>query len=190
MTHFSLAASLKTFGIRLEEVLVNELTRRKQRELTPTMQVEDINGSTGRRRRGNVVQRMLGRMRRFFSRRRNEPTLPREFTRRGRRVSSVLEVSGMDPQWKGVKACVLMVWGLVLPQRNCQVLHVTQQPLRSVPVVVPSPSFQASLAFPHRVQFLQIAQMNWRTEPCCCRSCSSPSFHRLLDSGFWDPRGR
>ncbi|XP_021043972.1 rho GTPase-activating protein 36 isoform X4 [Mus pahari] len=79
------AASLKTFGIRLEEVLVNELTRRKQRELTPTMQVEDINGSTGRRRRGNVVQRMLGRMRRFFSRRRNEPTLPREFTRRGRR---------------------------------------------------------------------------------------------------------
>ncbi|GAB1302763.1 Rho GTPase-activating protein 36 [Apodemus speciosus] len=79
------AASLKTFGLRLEEVLVNELTRRKQRELTSTMQVEDINGSTGRRRRGNVVQRMFGRMRRFFSRRRNEPTLPREFTRRGRR---------------------------------------------------------------------------------------------------------
>ncbi|XP_052026931.1 rho GTPase-activating protein 36 isoform X2 [Apodemus sylvaticus] len=93
------AASLKTFGIRLDEVLVNELTRRKHRELelTPTMQVEDINGSTGRRRRGNVVQRMLGRMRRFFSRRRNEPTtLPREFTRRGRRgaisVDSVAEL--------------------------------------------------------------------------------------------------
>ncbi|XP_028620851.1 rho GTPase-activating protein 36 isoform X1 [Grammomys surdaster] len=79
------AASLKVFGISLEEVLVNELTRRKQRELTATMQVEDINGSTGPRRRGNVVQRMFGRMRRFFSRRRNEPTLPREFTRRGRR---------------------------------------------------------------------------------------------------------
>uniref|UniRef100_UPI0034DCEF1C rho GTPase-activating protein 36 isoform 3 n=1 Tax=Rattus norvegicus TaxID=10116 RepID=UPI0034DCEF1C len=90
------AASLKTFGIRLEEVLVNELTRRKQRELTDNMQVEDINGSTGRRRRGNVVQRMFGRMRRFFSRRRNEPTLPREFTRRGRRgaisVDSVAEL--------------------------------------------------------------------------------------------------
>lgn len=123
-SHSSLAASLKTFGIRLEEVLVNELTRRKHRELelTPTMQVEDINGSTGRRRRGNVVQRMVGRMRRFFSRRRNEPTLPREFTRRGRRVSSVLEVSGMDPLWKGVKACVLMVcvWrgGGVVVKRN------------------------------------------------------------------------
>ncbi|OBS64956.1 hypothetical protein A6R68_06509 [Neotoma lepida] len=80
------AASLKTFGIRLEEVLVNELTRRKHLELTAEMQDEDATGPpAGRRRRGNVVQRMFGRMRRFFSRRRNEPTLPREFTRRGRR---------------------------------------------------------------------------------------------------------
>lgn len=114
ISHSFPAASLKTFGIRLEEVLVNELTRRKQRELTATMQVEDINGSTGPRRRGNVVRRMFGRMRRFFNRRRNEPTLPRDFTRRGRRVSSVFEVSGRGPLWKGVKAVegVFMVWGL------------------------------------------------------------------------------
>ncbi|XP_015844872.1 rho GTPase-activating protein 36 isoform X1 [Peromyscus maniculatus bairdii] len=80
------AAAFKTFGIRLEEVLMNELTRRKHLELTAAMQVEDATGSAaGRRRRGNVVQRMFGRLRRFFSRRRNEPTLPREFTRRGRR---------------------------------------------------------------------------------------------------------
>ncbi|XP_008824953.1 rho GTPase-activating protein 36 isoform X1 [Nannospalax galili] len=79
------AASLKTFGIRLEEVLVNELTRRKHLELTATMQVEEATGQAVGRRRGNVVQRMFGRIRRFFSRRRNEPTLPREFTRRGRR---------------------------------------------------------------------------------------------------------
>ncbi|XP_040600542.1 rho GTPase-activating protein 36 isoform X2 [Mesocricetus auratus] len=75
------AASLKTFGIPLEEVLVNELTRRKHLELEAAMQDEDATGH----RRGNVVQRMFGRMRRFFSRSRNEPTLPREFTRRGRR---------------------------------------------------------------------------------------------------------
>ncbi|KAK2083845.1 Rho GTPase-activating protein 36 [Saguinus oedipus] len=77
--------SLKTFGVRLEEVIVNELTRRKQLELTAAMQVEEANGQGSGRRRGNVVQRMFGRIRRFFSRRRNEPTLPREFTRRGRR---------------------------------------------------------------------------------------------------------
>ncbi|XP_021483096.2 rho GTPase-activating protein 36 isoform X1 [Meriones unguiculatus] len=80
------AVSLKTFGIRLEEVLVNELTRRKHLELTAAMQAEDATGpSAGRRRQGNVVQRMFGHMRHFFSRRRNEPTLPREFTHRGRR---------------------------------------------------------------------------------------------------------
>ncbi|XP_011783322.1 PREDICTED: rho GTPase-activating protein 36 isoform X1 [Colobus angolensis palliatus] len=80
------AVSLKTFGIRLEEVLVNEFTRRKHLELTAAMQVEEATGqAAGRRRRGNVVQRVFGRIRRFFSRRRNEPTLPREFTRRGRR---------------------------------------------------------------------------------------------------------
>ncbi|XP_073919103.1 rho GTPase-activating protein 36 isoform X2 [Castor canadensis] len=79
------AASLKTFGIRLEEVLVNEFTRRKQLELTAAMQIEEATGPVAGRRRGNVVQRMFGRIRRFFSRRRNEPTLPREFTRRGRR---------------------------------------------------------------------------------------------------------
>uniref|UniRef100_U3BQS8 Rho GTPase-activating protein 36 n=1 Tax=Callithrix jacchus TaxID=9483 RepID=U3BQS8_CALJA len=79
------AVSLKTFGIRLEEVLVNELPRRKQLELTAAMQVEEANGQGSGRRRGNVVQRMFGRIRRFFSRRRNEPILPREFTRRGRR---------------------------------------------------------------------------------------------------------
>ncbi|XP_069319678.1 rho GTPase-activating protein 36 isoform X2 [Eulemur rufifrons] len=79
-------ASLKTFGIRLEEVLVNELTRRKYLELTAAMQIEEATGQpAGRRRRGNVVQRMFGRIRRFFSRRREEPTLPQEFTRRGRR---------------------------------------------------------------------------------------------------------
>ncbi|XP_003135431.2 rho GTPase-activating protein 36 isoform X1 [Sus scrofa] len=82
------AVSLKTFGIRLEEVLVNELTRRKQLELRAAMQVEEATtGRAGgrRRRRGNVVQRVFGRIRRFFSRRRDEPSLPREFTRRGRR---------------------------------------------------------------------------------------------------------
>lgn len=77
------AASLKTFGIRLEEVLVNEITRRKHLELKAAMEAENATGS--RRRRGNVVQRMFGRMRRFFNRRSNEPTLPTEFTRRGRR---------------------------------------------------------------------------------------------------------
>ncbi|KAJ1058133.1 hypothetical protein K5549_015730 [Capra hircus] len=82
----SQAVSLKTFGIRLEEVLVNELTRRKQVELRATMQIEEAAGpATSGRRRGNAVQRMFGRIRRFFSRRRDEPFLPREFTRRGRR---------------------------------------------------------------------------------------------------------
>ncbi|CAO2622306.1 Rho GTPase-activating protein 36 [Lemmus lemmus] len=77
------ASSLKTFGISLEEVLLNEITRRKHLELTAAMAAENATGP--HRRRGNVVQRMFGRMRRFFSRRRNEPTLPTEFTRRGRR---------------------------------------------------------------------------------------------------------
>ncbi|XP_058514884.1 rho GTPase-activating protein 36 isoform X2 [Ochotona princeps] len=90
--------SLKTFGIRLEEVLVNELTRRKHLELTATMQIEEATGQGAGRRRGNVVQRMFGRIRRFFSRRRNEPSLPREFTRRGRRgavsVDSLAELEG------------------------------------------------------------------------------------------------
>ncbi|XP_006862881.1 PREDICTED: rho GTPase-activating protein 36 isoform X2 [Chrysochloris asiatica] len=76
--------SLKTFGIRLEEVLVNELTRRKHLELRTAMQIEEPTGQAGRRR-GNVVQRMFGRIRRFFNRRRDEPSLPPEFTRRGRR---------------------------------------------------------------------------------------------------------
>nr|XP_004654024.1 rho GTPase-activating protein 36 isoform X2 [Jaculus jaculus] len=84
------ALSLKTFGIRLEEVLVNEITRRKHLELTATaaMRVEEATVPVGggrRCRRGNVVQRVFGRIRRFFSRRRDEPTLPRDFTRRGRR---------------------------------------------------------------------------------------------------------
>lgn len=107
ISHSFPAASLKTFGIRLEEVLVNEITRRKHLELKAAMEAENATGS--RRRRGNVVQRMFGRMRRFFNRRSNEPTLPTEFTRRGRRVSSVLEVSGSGPLWRRVKACVLMV---------------------------------------------------------------------------------
>ncbi|XP_016053505.1 PREDICTED: rho GTPase-activating protein 36 isoform X1 [Miniopterus natalensis] len=83
----SSVVSLKTFGVRLEEVLVNEFARGKQLELRAAMQVEDSTGQTAgrRRRRGNVVRRMLGRVRRFFSRRREEPSLPREFTRRGRR---------------------------------------------------------------------------------------------------------
>ncbi|XP_004715437.1 rho GTPase-activating protein 36 isoform X2 [Echinops telfairi] len=76
--------SLKTFGIPLEEALVNELTRRKQLELRAAMQVEEATGQAVRRR-GNVVQRMFGRMRRFFNRRREEPSLPAGFTRRGRR---------------------------------------------------------------------------------------------------------
>ncbi|KAM9180839.1 rho GTPase-activating protein 36 isoform 2-T2 [Dugong dugon] len=76
--------SLKTFGIRLEEALVNELTRRKHLELRTAMQIEESTGQAARRR-GNVVQRMFGRIRRFFSRRRDEPSLPPEFTRRGRR---------------------------------------------------------------------------------------------------------
>uniref|UniRef100_A0A7N5JIX1 Rho GTPase-activating protein 36 n=1 Tax=Ailuropoda melanoleuca TaxID=9646 RepID=A0A7N5JIX1_AILME len=79
------AVSLKTFGIRLEEVLVNELTRRKHLELTAAMQIEESTGQASGRRRGNVVQRLFGRIRRFFSSRRDEPSLPREFTRRGRR---------------------------------------------------------------------------------------------------------
>ncbi|XP_054573799.1 rho GTPase-activating protein 36 isoform X2 [Eptesicus fuscus] len=81
------AVSLKTFGIRLEEVLVNEFTRSKQLELRATMQIEESTSQAAgrRRRRGNVVQRMFGRIRRFFNRRREEPSLPREFTRRGRR---------------------------------------------------------------------------------------------------------
>uniref|UniRef100_A0A8C0THR3 Rho GTPase-activating protein 36 n=1 Tax=Canis lupus familiaris TaxID=9615 RepID=A0A8C0THR3_CANLF len=79
------AVSLKTFGIRLEEVLVNELTRRKHLELIAAMEIEESTGQAAGRRRGNVVQRMFGRIRRFFSRRRDEPSLPREFTRRGRR---------------------------------------------------------------------------------------------------------
>ncbi|KAM8753532.1 rho GTPase-activating protein 36 [Rhynchonycteris naso] len=77
--------SLKTFGIRLEEVLVNELTRGKQLELRAKMQIEDSTPQVVGRRRGNVVQRMFGRIRRFFNRRRDEPSLPPEFTRRGRR---------------------------------------------------------------------------------------------------------
>ncbi|XP_054432940.1 rho GTPase-activating protein 36 isoform X1 [Pteronotus mesoamericanus] len=77
--------SLKTFGIRLEEVLVNELTRGKHLELKAAMQIEESTGQAAGRRRGNVVQRMFGRIRRFFNRRRDEPSLPREFTRRGRR---------------------------------------------------------------------------------------------------------
>lgn len=108
VSHSFPAASLKTFGIRLEEVLVNEITRRKHLELIAAMEAE--NATSSGRRRGNVVQRMFGRMRRFFNRRRNEPTLPTEFTRRGRRVSSVLEVSGRVPLWRGVKARVLMVF--------------------------------------------------------------------------------
>ncbi|XP_008069659.1 rho GTPase-activating protein 36 [Carlito syrichta] len=79
------AESFKTFGIRLEEVVVNELTHRKQLELTARMQAEGATGAGHRSRRGNVVQRMFGRTGRSFSRSRNEPTLPREFTRRGRR---------------------------------------------------------------------------------------------------------
>ncbi|XP_037677692.1 rho GTPase-activating protein 36 isoform X4 [Choloepus didactylus] len=75
--------SLKTFGIRLEEVLVNELTRRKHLELRAVMQIEDpTRQAVGRW--GNV-QRMFGRIRRFFSRRQDGPSLPREFTRRGHR---------------------------------------------------------------------------------------------------------
>ncbi|KAF6389642.1 Rho GTPase activating protein 36 [Rhinolophus ferrumequinum] len=77
--------SLKTFGIRLEEALVNELTRRKHLELRAAMQSKESTGQAAGRRRGNVVQRMFGRIRRFFNRRRDEPSLPREFTRRGRR---------------------------------------------------------------------------------------------------------
>lgn len=84
----SLAVStLKTFGVRLEEVLVNELTRRKHLELRAEMQVEEATVQAEGRRRGNIVQRVFGRIRRFFSRPRNEPSLPPEFTRRGRRVS-------------------------------------------------------------------------------------------------------
>lgn len=88
----SSAASLKTFGVRLEEALVNEFTRSKQLELRAAiMQIEEATlqaSGRRRRRRGNLVQRMqrmLGRLRRIFNRRREEPTLPREFTRRGRR---------------------------------------------------------------------------------------------------------
>ncbi|KAI5938360.1 rho GTPase-activating protein 36 isoform X3 [Manis javanica] len=90
--------SLKTFGIPLEEVLVNELTRRKHLELRAAMQIEESTGQAAGGRRGNVVQRMFGRIRRFFSRRRDEPSLPLEFTRRGRRgavsVDSLAELEG------------------------------------------------------------------------------------------------
>lgn len=83
----STVISLKTFGIPLEEVLVNELTRRKHLELRDTMQIEESMGQAVGHRQGNVVQRMFGCIRRIFNRRRNEPSLPQEFTRRGRRVS-------------------------------------------------------------------------------------------------------
>ncbi|XP_005369580.1 rho GTPase-activating protein 36 [Microtus ochrogaster] len=87
------AASLKTFGVRLEEALVNEITRRKHLELMAAMEAENATGSG---HRGNAVQRMFGRMRRFLGHRRNEPILPTEFTRRGRRgavsVDSVAEL--------------------------------------------------------------------------------------------------
>ncbi|XP_069895828.1 rho GTPase-activating protein 36 isoform X3 [Dipodomys merriami] len=86
--------ALKTFGIRLEEVLVNELTRRKLLELTAMAQNEETTSAPAgprRRRRGNVMQRLFGRIRRFFRRRRNTPTLPPEFTRRGRRGAVCLE---------------------------------------------------------------------------------------------------
>ncbi|XP_013007846.1 rho GTPase-activating protein 36 isoform X5 [Cavia porcellus] len=81
----SAVSTLKTFGVRLEEVLVNELTRRKHLELRAEMQVEEATVQAEGRRRGNIVQRVFGRIRRFFSRPRNEPSLPPEFTRRGRR---------------------------------------------------------------------------------------------------------
>lgn len=66
---------------------MNEFTRSKHLELRAAMQIEESTGQAAGRRRGNIVQRMFGRIRRFFNRRRDEPSLPREFTRRGRRVS-------------------------------------------------------------------------------------------------------
>nr|XP_023395711.1 rho GTPase-activating protein 36 isoform X1 [Loxodonta africana] len=48
------------------------------------MQIEESTRQASRRR-GNVAQRMFGRIRRLFNRRRDEPSLPPEFTRRGRR---------------------------------------------------------------------------------------------------------
>ncbi|XP_049987264.1 rho GTPase-activating protein 36 isoform X1 [Alexandromys fortis] len=89
------AKSLKTFGVRLEEALVNEITRRKHLELTAAMEAENATGSG---HRGNAVQRMFGRMRRFLGHRRNESILPTEFTRRGRRgavsADSLAELEG------------------------------------------------------------------------------------------------
>lgn len=140
VSHSFPAASLKTFGVRLEEALVNEITRRKHLELMAAMEAENATGSG---HRGNAVQRMFGRMRRFLGHRRNESILPTEFTRRGRRVSSVLEVSGKGPfVERSQSLCpygVLMVWrlnrnrrgGLVLPQRDYQVLNVRQHLGRS-----------------------------------------------------------
>ncbi|XP_049622682.1 rho GTPase-activating protein 36 [Suncus etruscus] len=80
---------LKTFGVSLKEVLVNELTRRQHLELLAAMQVEEENSQVSgrrRRRRGNVAQRMFRSLQNFFSHRRWARTaLPQDFTRRGRR---------------------------------------------------------------------------------------------------------
>lgn len=82
---------LKTFGVSLKEVLVNELTRRQHLELLAAMQVEEENSQVSghrRRRRGNVAQRVFRSLQNFFSHRRWARTaLPQDFTRRGRRVS-------------------------------------------------------------------------------------------------------
>lgn len=79
--------SFKTFGIPLEEVLVNELTRSKRLELRAAIQMEESTGQAAGHLRANVVQRIVGHFRRFFSRRQDGPSLPGEFTRHGLPVS-------------------------------------------------------------------------------------------------------
>ncbi|KAM7044660.1 LOW QUALITY PROTEIN: rho GTPase-activating protein 36 [Molossus nigricans] len=74
--------SLKTFGIPLEEVLVNELTQKRQK-LRAAMQMEESTGQAAGYFRATMLQRMIGHICRFFNGKQIEPSLPREFTRHG-----------------------------------------------------------------------------------------------------------
>lgn len=75
------------FGIRLEEVLVNEFTLRKHLELRATMQIEESVSQATSGCQGNRLQKVFGFIRRFFNCRGDHPSLPQEFTRCGHRVS-------------------------------------------------------------------------------------------------------
>ncbi|XP_006881859.1 PREDICTED: rho GTPase-activating protein 36-like isoform X2 [Elephantulus edwardii] len=80
--------SLKIFGLSLEEALMNEFARRKHLDMRRAMESEESTGQAQLghgRHHGNVVQRLIGHIRHYLSYRNGEPSLPQEFTRRGRR---------------------------------------------------------------------------------------------------------